>query len=115
MHELLTYLSQRGVTTILIVAQHGLVGTMQAPIDVTYLADAVILFRFFEAEGRVRKAISVLKKRVGMHEDTIREFQVMSGGIRVGEPLASFRGILTGTPSYVGAQGSLMPSSGRGA
>jgi circadian clock protein KaiC len=107
MHELLTYLAQRGVTTILVVAQHGMVGSMQAPIDLTYLADTVVLFRFFEAEGKMRKAVSVLKKRVGKHEETIREFQVVEDGIRVGAPLSAFRGILTGVPHFVGEQKKL--------
>ncbi len=108
MHELLTYLSHRGVTTLLVVAQHGLVGTMQAPVDVTYLADTVLLFRFFEAGGKVRKALSVLKKRIGSHEDTIREFAVGADGIRVGPPLSRFRGILTGTPEYSGVDAALL-------
>jgi circadian clock protein KaiC len=112
MHELLTYLSQRGVVTILIVAQHGLVGTMQAPIDVTYLADTVLLFRFFEAAGQVRKALSVLKKRVGRHEDTIREFRVTEHGVEVGSPLSEFRGVLTGVPQYAGTEGTLLKSPG---
>jgi circadian clock protein KaiC len=108
MHELLTFLAQHGVVTILIVAQHGLVGTMQAPIDVTYLADTVVLFRFFEADGQVRKAISVLKKRIGKHEDSIREFQIGPQGIRIGKPLSEFRGVLTGVPQYSGKHGSLL-------
>jgi len=98
MHELLTYLGQRGVSTFLPVTQHGLVGRMHAPVDMTYLSDCVLLLRFFEAGGRVRKAISVMKRRVGAHEDTIREFRTMATGIQVGEPLVGFRGVLTGTP-----------------
>jgi circadian clock protein KaiC len=94
--------------TILTVAQHGLIGTMHAPLDVTYLADTIIFFRFFEASGQVRKAISVLKKRVGRHEDTIREFQISAEGIRVGSPLSEFRGILTGVPEYSGKQMALL-------
>ncbi|MDY7227632.1 ATPase domain-containing protein [Hyalangium rubrum] len=108
MHELLTYLAQQGVSTLLVVAQHGLVGSMQAPVDITYLADTVMLFRFFEAAGKVRKALSVLKKRTGTHEDTIREFQVDSDGVHVGPPLTGFRGILTGTPSYIGQDQALL-------
>ena len=86
MHELLQYLNRQGVSTFLTVAQHGLVGDMKAPVDVTYLADAVILLRYFEAAGSVRRAISVIKKRTGAHEDTIREFWI-DGGLHVGEPL----------------------------
>lgn len=107
LHELLSYLAQKGVSTLLVVAQHGLVGTMQTPVDVTYLADTVILFRFFEAEGRVRKAISVLKKRIGAHEDSIREVQIGGQGVRVGEPIKDFRGILTGAPAFTGTSSSL--------
>lgn len=98
LHELLSYLSQLGVTTVLTLTQHGMVGRMDAPVDVTYLADTVLLLRFFEAMGRVRKAISVLKRRVGRHEDSIREFQLSDQGIRVGDPLTSFQGVLTGVP-----------------
>jgi circadian clock protein KaiC len=102
MHELLTYLGQRGVTTILIMAQQGLVGQIESPVDVSYLADTVILMRYFEALGRVRKAISVIKKRSGPHEDTIREFS-MDRGLKVGAPLSEFRGVLTTVPEYHGA------------
>ena len=101
LHELASYMRQRGVVVIMMMAQHGLIGTaMTTAIDVSYLADAVVLTRLFEAEGSVRKAISVVKKRAGPHEDTIREFRVTRQGIQVGEPLRSFRGILTGTPEY---------------
>jgi circadian clock protein KaiC len=98
LHELLSYLAQLGVTTVLTLTQHGMVGRMDAPVDVTYLADTVFLLRFFEAAGRVRKAISVLKRRVGKHEDAIREFELSDQGIRVGEPLTNFQGVLTGVP-----------------
>lgn len=104
MHELLSYLSQKGVTTVLVTAQHGLVGTMQAPVDMTYLADSVVLFRFFEAEGKVRRAISVLKKRIGAHEDSIRELKIGAEGVTLGEPLSQFRGVLTGTPHFAGPE-----------
>ena len=111
LHELLTYLGQKGVTTLLIMAQHGLVAaSMEAPVDTSYLADAVILTRFFEAAGEVRQAISVIKKRTGRHERTIRELKLSSGGITIGEPLREFEGVLTGVPSYVGA--SLNKASG---
>lgn len=102
MHELLQYLNRRGVSTFLTVAQHGLVGDMKSPVDVTYLADTVVLMRYFEADGRVRRAVSVIKKRTGPHEDTIREFQVRSQGIEVGLPLRDFQGVLRGVPTYVG-------------
>ena len=98
MHELLQYLNRQGASTFLIVAQHGLVGDMQAPVDVTYLADTVILLRYFEAFGQVRRALSVIKKRFGSHENTIREIRVDSRGIAVGEPLRGFHGVLRGVP-----------------
>jgi circadian clock protein KaiC len=107
MHELLTYLGHKGVATFLVLAQHGMIGQMQAPVDTTYLADTVILFRFFEAGGEVRQAISVVKKRSGKHERTIRELR-LDGGIRVGDPLKNFRGVLTGTPAYDGESGELL-------
>ena len=102
MHELLQYLNRLGTATFVTVAQHGLVGDMKTPVDVTYLADTVILLRFFEAEGRVRRAISVIKKRTGAHEDTIREMQITSSGLVLGDPLADFHGVLGGVPTYVG-------------
>ena len=101
MHELLQYLNRQGASTFLTVAQHGLVGDMQSPIDVTYLADTVLLLRYFEAFGRVRRAISVIKKRTGAHEDTIREYQISSKGITLGEPLMGFQGVLRGVPELV--------------
>jgi circadian clock protein KaiC len=109
MYELLSYLAQRGVSTILIVAQHGVVGTtMAAPVDVSYLADTIIMLRFFEAMGDVRRAISVIKKRTGEHETTIREFRISSQGLRVGKALNDFHGVLTGVPEYVGPGGPLL-------
>jgi circadian clock protein KaiC len=108
MHEILTYLNQQGVTTLLVLAQHGLLGQMSSAVDLTYLSDTVVLFRFFEAAGRLRRAVSVVKKRVGPHEDTIRELRIDGGGFRVGEPLAGFRGVLTGVPSYHGEPGRLL-------
>jgi circadian clock protein KaiC len=108
LHELLTYLGHRGVVTFLVVAQHGLIENMHAPVDTTYLADTVVLFRFFEAMGEVRQAISVVKKRSGKHERTIRELRLDRGGVTLGEPLADFLGVLSGTPSYRGTDGSLM-------
>src|SRR3954462_12959790 len=102
LHELFMFLRQSGVVTISIVAQHGLIGNMQAPIDMSYLADNVVLLRFFEAAGEVRHAISVLKKRSGAHEKTIRELKLRSSGIVLGEPLKEFHGVLTGVPSFAG-------------
>ncbi|WP_207536970.1 ATPase domain-containing protein [Sabulicella rubraurantiaca] len=108
MHELLTFLNQRGVLTILVLAQHGLVGPMQTPVDLTYLSDTVLLLRFFEAAAEMRRAISVLKKRTGGHESTIREYRIDAQGIRVGEPLRQFSGVLTGVPSYAGQARDLL-------
>ncbi len=103
LHELLTYLGNAGVATLLIGAHHGLIGSaMVAPVDASYLADAVILMRYYELRGEVRQAISVIKKRGGAHERTIRDFQLSSKGIRVGPPLREFRGVLTGVPIYEG-------------
>jgi circadian clock protein KaiC len=101
MHELLQYLNRKGASTFLTVAQHGLVGDMKAPVDVTYLADTVILLRYFEARGRVRRAMSVVKKRTSAHEDTIREYQIGSSGFTLGEPLIEFQGVLRGVPTLV--------------
>jgi circadian clock protein KaiC len=103
LHELLAFLSHQGVTTILTLAQMGMMGPMQGPVDVTYLADTVVLMRFFEAKGSVRKAISVTKKRTGNPEDTIRELRVTATGIHVGEPLREFHGVLTGVPTFYGS------------
>jgi circadian clock protein KaiC len=108
MHELLTYLGQLGVVTILVLAQHGLVGPMDTPLDMSYLSDAVIMLRYFEVAGTVRRALSVVKKRSGNHEHTIREFRLGSDGISVGPPLKHFAGVLTGTPQYVGDAGPLL-------
>jgi circadian clock protein KaiC len=116
MHELLSFLNQQGVATFLINPQHGLVGDMtDTGINISYIADAVLLLRFFEADGRIRKAISVIKNRSGPHEDAIRELRVDSHGIRIGEPLTQFRGVLTGTPEYSGSGMPLMEDRpGRG-
>jgi circadian clock protein KaiC len=108
LHELLQYLNRRGAATFLAVAQHGILGEMRQTIDVTYLADTVILLRFFEALGRVRRAISVLKKRTGAHESTIRELQINATGITLGQPLEEFHGVLRGVPIYTGARPPLM-------
>lgn len=112
MHEMLSYLNQQGVVTLLINPQSGLVGGMSTSLNVSYVCDAVVLIRFFEADGRIRKAISVLKNRGGPHEDTIRELRIDGGGVRVGEPLTQFKGVMTGTPEYVGKSGPLMEDRG---
>jgi circadian clock protein KaiC len=101
-HELLQYLNRRGAATFMTVAQHGLVGDMRAPVDVTYLADTVILLRYFEALGLVRRAISVIKKRTGAHESSIREYRIDNRGLTIGAPLDGFQGVLRGVPVYVG-------------
>jgi circadian clock protein KaiC len=111
-HELLSYLNQLGVLTIMVLAQHGLLGQMQTPIDLSYLSDSVIMLRYFEAAGRVRRALSVVKKRSGTHENAIREFQLTANGVKVGPPLTEFSGILTGTPRYLGDPKPLMPENG---
>jgi circadian clock protein KaiC len=110
-HELLQYLNRQGTTTILPVAQHGLVGDMKSPVDVTYLADTVMLLRYFEAMGRVRRAISVIKKRAGSHENTIREFRIGRRGIVIGAPLDAFHGVLRGVPIYTGKGEPLLDES----
>jgi circadian clock protein KaiC len=102
LHELLTYLNQQGVLTLMILAQHGLVGPMGGPVDVSYLADTVILTRFFEARGALHKAISVIKKRSGLHETTLRELTLAQNGIRLGSPLVEFEGVLTGVARALG-------------
>ena len=102
MHEFLQYLNRQGAMTFMTVAQHGLIGDMQAPIDMTYLADTVILLRYFEASGNVRRAISVIKKRSGWHETSIREYHISKGGITLGEPLEAFNRVLQGEPTYSG-------------
>ena len=112
LHELLTYLNLQGVLTFLINPQSGLVGSMSSMLNVSYMSDAVLLLRFFEAEGRIRKAISCLKNRSGAHEDAIRELRIDSQGIRVSEPLVNFKGVLTGTPEYVGSDGPLIEARG---
>jgi circadian clock protein KaiC len=114
MHEMLTYLNHRGVVTILTLAQHGLVGPMQSSVDLTYLSDSVLLLRFFEAAGKIRRAISVLKKRTGRHEDEIREYRLDNRGIKVGPPLSEFQGVLSGTPIYTGQHGVLLGTGANG-
>ena len=114
MHELLSYLGQQGVLTILVLAQQGVVGSsLPVPVDLTYLADTVMLLRYFEAAGEVKQAISVVKKRTGNHERTIREFRINRNGIEIGEPLREFQGVLTGVPQYLGGLSPLLPEEGK--
>ena len=116
LHELLSYLAQRGTTTLLTLAQHGMfASTAGSQAEVSYLADSLLVLRFFESMGEVRKAISILKKRSGPHELTIREFQVTNRGIRVGEPLREFQGVLTGVPDYIGQRQPLFAVESPGA
>jgi circadian clock protein KaiC len=110
LHELLQYLNRQGAATFLTLAQQGMMGDMRAPVDVTYIADTVILLRYFEAMGRIRRAISVVKKRTGAHEDTIRELRIGNNGIMVGTPLTEFQGVLRGVPNYLGMPEPLMES-----
>jgi circadian clock protein KaiC len=117
LHELLSYLGTRGVTTLLTLAQRGIFGSPADDVtDVSYLADAVILLRYFEAQGSVRRAMSVVKQRAAGHETTIREFRIARGGLRLGEPLRDFQGVLLGVPTYLGsAAGLLREGLGAGA
>jgi len=108
LHELLTTLSHRNVLTIVTLAQHGLVGEhVAAPVDVSYLADSVLLIRYFEAFGQIRRAISVVKKRSGPHEVAVREMRIDANGIGIGEPLTNFQGVLSGRPEFTGDVGQL--------
>jgi circadian clock protein KaiC len=102
MHELLSYLAQQGVLTILTMAQHGLTEKMNSPIDISYLSDTVMLLRYYEAAGELRQTLAVVKKRSGRHERTLREFRITPEGIRIGEPLRDFHGVLTGVPQVMG-------------
>jgi circadian clock protein KaiC len=112
MHEMLAYLNQQGVLTILIVAQHGLIGShMTPPVDLSYLADNVLLLRYFESAGRIYKAISVIKKRTGAHEEAIRELRLTGNGIQVGRELTHFQGVLSGIPQYMGRQSELLDNA----
>ena len=115
MHELLSYLNQQGVATIITLAQHGVIGSaMNSPVDISYLADSVLLFRYFEAGGQVKQALSVVKKRTGQHERTIRELSLKENKIRVGAALDEFEGVLTGVPKFVGRTGALLPRADTG-
>jgi circadian clock protein KaiC len=108
MHEMLTYLGQRGVVTMLILGMHGIMGDVRADIDLSYLADTAVQLRYFEAFGSVRQAISVIKTRTARHERTIREFRIGEGGLVLGEPLEAFQGILTGVPTFSGEGKTLL-------
>ncbi|MDR7040295.1 circadian clock protein KaiC [Methylobacterium sp. BE186] len=112
MHELLNYLNQQGVTTLLVLGQHGVIGDVRTDIDLSYLSDGILLFRFFEAKGEVRTAVSVVKNRVNPHERTIRELKFSAQGLRVGEALDDFEGVLTGLPSYHGKV-AMLPGGAR--
>jgi circadian clock protein KaiC len=108
LHEFLSYLNQRGIFTLLVSPESGLMGAIKSTLNVSYIADTILLLRFFEAAGRVRKALSVIKNRGGGHEDTIRELRIDRSGPRIGEVLADFEGVLTGMPSYIGKLGPLL-------
>ena len=112
MHELLTYLNNQGVATLLILAQQGVVGNVQNPVDLSFLSDTVVLLRFFEAGGELRKAASVIKRRTGVHELAIREYQLFPNGMRVGQPLLELQGVLTGVPTYTGSHDALIGDRG---
>jgi circadian clock protein KaiC len=113
LHEMLTYLSQQGAVTLLLMAQTGLVGQgLESPVDLSYLADTVVLLRYFEAFGEVRHAISVVKKRTGRHEKAVREFRLGPPGFQVGRQLRDFNGVLTGQPVYTGETGPLLAHDG---
>ncbi|MCW5734896.1 MAG: AAA family ATPase [Enhydrobacter sp.] len=113
MHELLSYLNQRGVLSILVLSQHGLMGPVDAPVDISYLSDAVIMLRYFEHGGTMRRAMSVVKKRSGDHEHAIREFKLTPNGIALGPSLTDFTGIFSGAPRYTGDSGSLLQAARR--
>jgi circadian clock protein KaiC len=112
MHELLSYLNQRGVITLMVLGQHGLMGNVRTDLDLSYLADAILLLRYFEADGEVRKAVSVVKTRTAAHERTIREFWFDQDGVQVGEPLQGFRGVLGGSPTWTDEAADLLRTTG---
>ncbi len=114
LNDILQMLGRRGIVSFLITAQHGMMGSaMKTPVDASYMADNVLLFRFFESAGEIRQAISMVKKRTGKHERTIREFNLSEGGLQVGPPLTQFHGILSGTPTYQGDRDELIKRGGR--
>ncbi len=108
LHELLQYANRQGVSTFITLAQHGMVGEMKSPVDITYMADTVIMLRYFEALGRIRRAMSLIKKRGGAHENTIREFKIGEQGMTLGAPLDQFQGVLRGVPTFVGEAKNLL-------
>jgi circadian clock protein KaiC len=110
LHELLAFLNHHGVVSLLTVAQHGLMGSMETPVDLTYIADTVVLLRYFEQGGGIRKAVSIVKKRIGAHENTIREFQLGPHGIEVGPALTEFHGVLSGIPVFTGKSEKMLAS-----
>jgi circadian clock protein KaiC len=110
MHEMLSYLGQKGVVSLLILGLHGVTGDIRSDVDLSYLSDTVVQLRYFEARGEVRQAISVIKTRTARHERTIREFQIARGGLQLGEPLRQFQGVLTGVPTFSGEAKTLMAS-----
>jgi circadian clock protein KaiC len=110
LHELLAFLNHHGVVSLLTVAQHGLMGSMETPVDLTYIADTVVLLRYFEQSGGIRKAVSIVKKRIGAHENTIREFHLGPHGIEVGPALTEFRGVLSGIPVFTGKAEKMLAS-----
>jgi circadian clock protein KaiC len=114
MHELLAFLNQQGILSILVMAQHGLLGHMTSPVDLSYLTDTVVLLRYFEFRGAVHKAISVIKKRSGAHEGMIREFHLSDQGISLGPALSDFHGVLTGVPTYTGKSEQLLSKDTHG-
>jgi circadian clock protein KaiC len=103
MHEMLTYLNQQGVITILVLGQHGLIGEVRTDVDLSYLSDVIVAFKFFEAHSELRKAVSVVKSRVAMHELAIREFRLGQHGLEIGVALKDFEGVLSGLPAYAGS------------
>ena len=102
MHELLSYLNQLGVTTMLILGQHGILGDVRSDVDLSYLSDVLVSYRFFEAGGEIRSALAVVKSRTSAHERSIREFKLGPDGLKVGEALRDFEGLFSGLPSYSG-------------
>ena len=109
MHELLSYLGQKGVVSILVLAQQGVINPADTPVDISYLSDALIMQRYFEHEGTIRRALSVVKKRSGKHENSVREFRLSADGIHVGPPLSGLDGILSSAPQYTGDPAKLLP------
>jgi circadian clock protein KaiC len=115
LNAMLSYLNRKGLLSILIMAQQGLIGQMHSPVDLSYLTDTVVLMRYFEFRGAVKKAVSVIKKRSGAHEETIREFRLGPNGVTVGPPLSEFQGVLTGVPTYIGELSPLLGKEGQSA